>query len=768
MADHLVLKPDGIAFAAHPVITDTDRDKYAVNRIIDFTSGRRLTSRTYFEAAWRYQHRVALGSAASSLDDIADQAKLSRKYLFTIWSLLTGDRDPAGPIVALQTLWEQLPAGTLEEPSVARAGCEQMRDFVVNLRAELVPEVRNLTSPGIHNGSQSFVLWKNRQYAANRRRYAGGALTLSHERMPAAAQAALAIPAQPAAVQLYEKTFDRFCSTFPDAFVVSERARVYLDAKNEKALGGRLLSAGFHSMMGYFRDDAPLYELMLDASEQQELDCLWRELDFITGAPMRQHTGFVWFERTDSKFLRDREFDFARAEDKDVTSEAKIGKLSALYLAKAKNLGAGDLALEVIEDFFERVSTSIRAVEDARLAAEPSHLRALVRFAERATRRPLTPGEKEDIQVFYRSLREQEGLSHEDAVRDTLVSILMSPQFCYRVDLVEQGTGIQPLSDYALASRLSYFLWSSLPDDQLLSRAAAGELRRPEILAAEAKRMMRDDRIRGLALEFGANWLDIRRFEEHNAVNRERFTSFNDELRRAMFEEPMRFLVDVVRENRSVLDFLYADHTFVNPALAKHYGIDFPQSGESEWVRVNGLQATQRGGLLPMAVFLTKNAPGDRTSPVKRGHWVVKNLLGEHIPPPPPSVPELVSDEASLGDLTLRETLAKHRQDVNCASCHERIDSIGLVFEGFGPVGELRAKDFAGHAIDTRASFPNGTAGAGVEGLRRYIRDYRQDEFVENLCRKLLAFALNRSLMISDDPIGRADERTIGGRRLPL
>ena len=154
-----------------------------------------------------------------------------------------------------------------------------------------------------------------------------------------------------------------------------------------------------------------------------------------------------------------------------------------------------------------------------------------------------------------------------------------------------------------------------------------------------------------------------------------------------------------------------------------------------------------------MAVFLTKNAPGDRTSPVKRGHWVVKNLLGEHIPPPPPSVPELVSDEAKMGHLTLREVLARHRADVNCASCHERIDSIGLVFEGFGPVGEVREKDFAGNVVDTRAVFPNGMEGAGVDGLRRYIRDHRQDEFIENLCRKLLAYALNRSPIVSDDPL---------------
>lgn len=753
VAEHLVLKPDGLAFAPHPVMTDTDRDKYAVNRIIDFYKQQRTDYADYFLAAWAFQHRAVLGKPEATLGDFAEERKLSRKYLSTLWATLTASPETLGPIAALQALWNALPTATPQQPEAARAGCEQMRDLVVQLRGKLVPEVKNLTAPGIHSGSQSFVLWKNRQYAANRMRYSGGALELSLENVPAPAAPALAIPVEPAAVAQYEAAFGRFCALFPDAFLVSERARVYLDAQKEKALGGRLLSAGFHSMMGYFRDDGPLYELMLDAQSQRALDTLWQELDFITSAPMRQHTGFIWFERTDSQFMRGSEFEFARAEDKDSTSEAKIQKLSERYLAKARANGASELALEVIADFFQRVSANVRAVETARVAAEPAHLKALVEFAERAARRPVTPAETEELLQFYRSLREQEGLNHEDAVRDTLVSILMSPQFCYRVDLVEEGTGIHPLSDYALASRLSYFLWSSMPDAQLLARAAAGELRRPEVLREEARRMMRDERIRGFALEFGGNWLDVRRFEEHNAVNRERFTAFNNELRQAMFEEPIRFVMDVVRENRSILDFLYASHTFVNPVLAQHYGIALPTAHPDEWVQVKDVTPQQRGGLLPMAVFLTKNAPGDRTSPVKRGHWVVKNLLGEHIPPPPPTVPELVSDEAKMGDLTLREMLAKHREDVSCASCHERIDSIGLVFEGFGPVGEVRTKDFAGNAVDTHAIFPNGSEGRGVEGLRRYIHEHREEQFTENLSRKLLTYALGRSPIISDDAL---------------
>jgi len=289
-----------------------------------------------------------------------------------------------------------------------------------------------------------------------------------------------------------------------------------------------------------------------------------------------------------------------------------------------------------------------------------------------------------------------------------------------------------------------------MPDRELLARAEAGNLHKPKVLMAQTRRMLQDGRIRGLATEFGGNWLDFRRFEEHNAVDRERFKSFNNELREAMFEEPIHFFVDVVRRDRSVLDFLYANDTFVNPALARHYGIDISLSS-NEWRHIENARAYGRGGLLPMAVFLTKNAPGLRTSPVKRGYWVVRRVLGEQIPAPPPKVPELPSDEGQLGDLTLPQVLARHRQDKACAGCHSRFDGLGIVFEGYGPIGEQRIRDLGGRLIDTHATFPGGSEGAGIEGLHRYLSEHRQDEFLDNLCRKMLSYALGRTLLLSDD-----------------
>ena len=826
VAEHLLLQPDGFTFAPHPVVGDTDRDKYSTLRIVDFYKRQPTDYADYFLAAWRYQNRAG----SESLADIAAEAKISPKYLELIWATLNDTRETVGPIAKLQAMWRELPASP-SPTEAARIRCEQMRDFVVQLREKIVPEVKNLTAPEIQGGSQTLVLWKNRQMAANRRSFDPGALqeegSVPKEaaKMPVAPtamkkQAAkapapttpsladtiqnggkflapsltttassatfqmaagkkrgadpdLSVPADPAARARCEAAFARFAAIFPDAFYITERARVYLDAEKEQKLAGRLLSAGLHSMTGYFRDDGPLCDLVLDETGRREIDRMWQEFDFSASIPMRMHTSFCWFERTDSSFMRDPEFDPYRPEDKSVTTQAKIKSLGEIYLAKARRANAGELAQQAIREHFALVAANVHRVEEERTAAEPSHLKAMLAFAERAYRRPLTLSERDRLLAFYRESRADNGLDHEEAMRDCIVSILMSPNFCYRIDLVEAAgsptpadssataspiatatkLGTRPLSDYALASRLSYFLWSSLPDEQLLAHAAAGDLHRPEVLAAQARRMMQDRRIRNFASEFAGNWLDFRRFEEHNGVDRERFPAFDNALRAAMFEEPVRFFVDLVREDRSVLNFLYADYTFVNAPLAKHYGMAPVGGAPDEWVRVEHAGQFERGGLLPMSVFLTANSPGLRTSPVKRGYWVVRRVLGERIPPPPAVVPDLPADEAHLGDLTLREVLAKHRENTVCASCHARFDSFGLVFEGFGAVGERRAKDFGGRPVDTRATFPGGSEHTGLEGLRSYMHEHRENDFIDNLCRKLLAYSLGRTLLMSDDSL---------------
>ncbi len=492
--------------------------------------------------------------------------------------------------------------------------------------------------------------------------------------------------------------------------------------------------------------------------------------------PERMHLEFFVYERAESGTINDPEFNFARPEDKDAVSDAKIKRLADAYLAKARKNGGQPPALDAIEEHFKWVSTRIRATERARIAAEPAHLAALLDFARRAYRRPLSSPERADLLAFYHTLRQKEGLSHEDAIRDAVVSVLMSPDFLFRMDLESADVrgpvtlasnpaprkriapppvtgGVEPLSDYALASRLSYFLWASMPDRELLAHAAAGDLHHSEVLAAQSRRMLRDPRVRALALEFGGNWLDFRRFEEHNAVDRERFPAFNDTLRQSMFEEPLRYLMDTFQNDRSTLDLLYGKHTFVNENLAKYYGMTETHPAENEWKRVDNADRYGRGGLLPMAVFLTKNSPGLRTSPVKRGYWVVKRVLGETIPPPPVNVPALPNDESKMGELTLRQALAQHRANPACAGCHARFDSYGLVFEGYGPVGERREKDLGGRLVDAKAPFPGGVERSGVAGLQEFIRAKRQNDFLTTLDRKLLCYALGRSLQPSDDAL---------------
>ena len=721
VADHLVLTPNGFAFAPEPAVSETDRDKYCVQRIIDFYRRHRIDHADYFLAAWRFQHREALGKPAAALGDMARASGLSAKYLATLWPILTEARTEVGPLADLQALWQKLPADPSRQDE-ARRDCERMRDFAVQARKSFESRIDKVSVRGISAGSQPFVLWRNRKLAEQRMRYSGTGPT---------------------------RDLEEFCRVFPDTFFVADRPP-YFQPKGEPS--GRLLTAGFHLMQGYFRDDAPLYELVLDEADRRALDALWRELNFATQAPIRQYKDFIFFERAEPpRFLQEPAFDFARSEDKDATSDAKRGRLAELYLAKARNNGANEEALQAIETYFATIGTEIRLVEQSHRDAGPSHLKALETFAERAYRRPLAASERQGLIAFYRASRDEGGLSHEDAIRDSVAGILMSPHFCYRVDPAEPGEAARPLSEYALASRLSYFLWSSMPDEELRAHAAAGDLHRPDVLAGQARRMLRDARVRGLALEFGGNWLGFRRFEEHNGVDRARFPSFTNELRQAMFEEPVRFLVDLASRDRSVLDLLDADHTFVNPILAKHYGMPVPESGPDEWARVDDARRFGRGGLPPMAVFLTANSPGLRTSPVKRGYWVVRRALGETIPAPPPEVPELPGDEAKSGDLTLPQLLARHRENKSCAGCHQRFDAVGLAFEGYGPIGERRDRDLGGRPVDARATFPDGSQGEGLDGLRRYLAEHRREEFLDNLCRKLLAYALGRGLLLSDE-----------------
>ena len=697
-----------------------------------------------------------------------------------------------GPLAKLQAMWRELPAPKANQPALARDGCVRMRDFVVKIRKHTAKLMFPPTPPGRGGGGGggggiAFSMWKNRLVAASHRDYDTTALRVEGGPPPGelvvtrgpsfgAGEAAALKVAVAAYIKerqedpdlvvsagqraRYEAAFQRFSSVFPDKFYLRERGRFYpVEVATDL---GRYLSAGVHNMMGYFRDDTALLELIVDDKGKKEIDTLWQEFEYISDYSRRTYvqssSGAVGGGAGGQGAT-------LRAGYADLATETAI--LAGRDQALGRFAGANNAEIaQGIRDYYDGINAAIRWAERARLEAEPRHLDALLKFAARAYRRPLDQAERDDVLAYYRELGDKHGMSHEDAIRASIVSLLVSPDFCYRIDLVDAGlgsaaakpagsaaaVGTRPLSGYALANRLSYFLWSSMPDEELLAHADAGDLSKPAVLVAQVRRMLKDDRARGLATEFAGNWLDFRRFENHNGVDRERFPAFTNQLREAMFEEPIRFIGDVIRNDRPVLDLLYGNYTFVNPVLAEHYGMPAVSGGPDQWVRVDNARSYDRGGLLPMAVFLTQNAPGLRTSPVKRGYWVARRVLGEVIPPPPPVVPELPRDE-SKSDLPVRDLLAKHRENAVCASCHARFDSFGLAFEGYGPIGERRTKDLAGRAVDTHATFPGGEQGAGLEGLQAYIRAHREKDFLNNLSQKLLVYALGRSAVLSDETL---------------
>lgn len=773
VADHVIFSPDGLRFASHPVVTDTDRDKYCVNRIVDFYIEHDVDLHDYIDTCAAMQ-RASREVASTEISNLIESRQLSSRYLQLLFTTLT-TKNEWGPLAKLQRMFHEVCAA--DTATERRDAIRDMVRWIKRIRSRLSPQWTNLTGGSVHKGSQSFVLWKNRQYAAHRMKFDQSALIQSSEResepdpeveklestdsqqLPSASDAdVLTVPADDSSREAMLNSVALFCRVFPDEFFVSERGRDYLDVPKEKQEKGRLLSAGFHSMMGYFRDDQPLCELVLDRNQRAMLDRLWLELDTITNAPLRQYQGFLWFERTDSGFMRDPQFDFARPENLNAATPELIQQLSVEYLAKMTQEGAGQVARQAAASYFENISAEISNVVQTRLIAEQAQLRSLEDLARRAYRYSASREQIQQLVAFYESLRIDQNLSHQDAIRDCIVAMLMSPQFLYRTDLISTSPKIERLNATELASRLSFFLWSSAPDAQLIAALQDGVDQRGNIdeivLREQTQRLLQDRNVAGLASEFAANWLDIRRFEEHNGVDRNRFSSFTSELRAAMYQEPLRLFTHLVQNDESILDLLYADYSFVNQPLAAHYGITAPgEVTDGQWQRFDGLAGLGRGGLAGMSVFLTKNSPGLRTSPVKRGYWVVRRLLGEKIPAPPPNVPDLPQDETKLKDRSLREILATHRSQTACAGCHDRFDAIGLAFEGFNPIGQHRDTDASGNRVDDLVTFPGGGSGDGIPGLLSYLQQYRQDDFLDHLCRSMLSYALGRSLQLSDEPL---------------
>jgi hypothetical protein len=463
------------------------------------------------------------------------------------------------------------------------------------------------------------------------------------------------------------------------------------------------------SLKMFHREDEPLRRLFLSDEQTKQIDRLWSEHRFISRQAIAEND----------------------------------------YLPQFIGYVTQDQPKQLL-DYFESQRPVFRKraeqFEKELEAAIPRQLDSLLEFAGKAYRRPLSEPEKGDLRALYQAIRNK-GTTHEEAFRGVLSRVLVSPAFLFRIEQRAAGKAPAPVSDWELATRLSYFLWASVPDDELRVLAAAGKLRDPKVLAAQTSRMLKDSRTRALAIEFGTQWIHVRGFDAFNEKNEKLFPTFDARLRAAIYEESILFFQDLFGSDRPVTAILDADYTFLNEVLAKHYGI--ADVTGPEFRKVDGVRKYGRGGILGFASVQSKQSGASRTSPVLRGNWVVETLLGEKLPKPPPNVPRLPEEEGA-GNLTTRQQVEKHARDPACAVCHVRIDPFGFALEKYDTIGRFREKDLGGLAVDTKSRLKDGTEFDGIDGLRNYLLTRKKDVIVRLYCRKLLGYALGRAVTLSD------------------
>lgn len=400
-----------------------------------------------------------------------------------------------------------------------------------------------------------------------------------------------------------------------------------------------------------------------------------------------------------------------------------------------------------------RINPQVAAEWESRLL---KHLNA---FAALAWRRPPTAEEQQKLEALFRAGL-QEGLDRESAGREVIARVLVSPHFLFKTELspppvvAAAATPEAPpvehaVSRWELASRLSYFLWSSMPDAELRRVAADGSLLKPEVREAQVRRMLRDPKARSMAVEFMGQWIEFSGFEKHSAVDAKKFPEFTPDLRRDLYRESVTFFEHLIREDRPVREIITADYTYLNERLAKFYGVPGVTGGEFRKVSV---AAQRRGGVLGMASMLTKTSRSHRTSPVLRGNWLLHSILGTPVPPPPADVPEL--KEHGPKPATVREMLEQHRASKACSSCHDRIDPLGFALENFDAIGRFREVDEAGLPLDTSAQVKT-VKFTGFEGLREYLQSH-DSQFQAQFARKLLGYALGRQVLPSDKHLLKA------------
>jgi len=374
--------------------------------------------------------------------------------------------------------------------------------------------------------------------------------------------------------------------------------------------------------------------------------------------------------------------------------------------------------------------------KDGRAAAD----RIVRSLADRAFRRPAETAEVERYLSMY-DRAQQRGDSFDASLRLALKGVLLSPHFLFLVEPEPAAGGVYRLGPYQLAQRIAYFLWSSLPDAELLRVAGDGSLLEPEVLRAQVRRMLRDPRSKALGESFACQWLELEPLGKTVRPDPKKFPEFDDELAELMKDEVVHAFHDIVRDDRSVLELIDSDSTWLNERLARLYGIDGVKGPE---LRRVPLKDRNRGGVVGMAAVLTVSSYPLRTSPVIRGKWILESLLGSKVPPPPPDAGSLPENAAEGKKLSFRERLEKHRTKAECASCHQKMDPLGFGLENFDPIGRWRTVD-EGEPVDSVGQLPTGEKFSSPEQLKKVLMG-RKDEVVTHLTRKLLGYALGRAL----------------------
>ncbi len=382
----------------------------------------------------------------------------------------------------------------------------------------------------------------------------------------------------------------------------------------------------------------------------------------------------------------------------------------------------------------------------SRISQRTTAIKNLEYHLPRAFRRSVEQEEFAKYFLLYEKTV-KEGGTYEDGVKLALKAMLVSPNFLFRIEDEKPGKEAHPLNDHELASRLSYFLWSSMPDEELRSLALRNKLSEPATLQTQVRRMLADKKSRAFAENFAGQWLGVNRLKTTAEPDRRKYPMYTDSLRDAMYEEPLVFFQDLVRRNGSLINLLDADYTFVNEELAKHYGMTAVSGKELQKI---SLKDKNRGGLFGMGGIHVLTSYPQRTSPVLRGKWVLEEVLGTPAPPPPPNAGGLPADEQKREGLTFRQRLEKHRSKPECASCHNKMDPIGFGLENFDAIGRWR-DNIGEEKVDAAGEFSSGVKFTGPAELKKVLL-LQKDQFIHNLTEKMLAYALGRGLEFYDVP----------------